>query len=258
MITLSNLREICGKFSFERLYHYNNITNNKLQNIIAQLGINNDEIIVFYDGTVWQSGKNGVAICESGIYWKNILEPSRYLTWNQFKKVKLTKGDGHIYLGDQGKIFVYDNEMEKLFSLLSELKMTIKIDNLVEKTVGFFGFLEKAANFIDEMSQEVNRNNQNAQIVEETQLLISDNNFIEADIIEIKEEIAVWTIAGKNFKIGPYSTEEVKNWLSNNQNELEKVYVWKKGMNNWELIRDIPEFKDYIKSNDEMPPLPIF
>lgn len=255
---MNNLKEICSRFSFTRLFHYNNIPNNKLENAIMQLGINNDEIVVFYDGTIWQTGKNGMAICEGGLYWKNLMEEPRYLSWNQFKKLRLNKVESYIYLGEENRIFVYESEVEKVFSLLDEIRMTIKIDNFAEKTVGFLSFLEKAANFIGEIGQELNDNNVSGGIIEESPSVISDNNLIEAEVIEIEEDVNMWMIAGKDFRLGPYSTDDVKRWLNDNKTGLDKIYIWKKGMEKWELVNDMPEFGEYIKKNTEMPPLPSF
>lgn len=52
---------------------------------------------------------------------------------------------------------------------------------------------------------------------------------------------------------GPFDFEAVKNMLTSHQIN-ETVLIWKRGMANWMLIRDLPEFSDVL--NNCPPPLP--
>ena len=78
---MNNLKELCKDISFNRISNWMNITQTKRVNAKASLGINNEEIILFYDSTLFESGKNGLAICESGVYWKDSFCSPGYLNW---------------------------------------------------------------------------------------------------------------------------------------------------------------------------------
>ena len=243
-----------------------------MNNVISQLVINNDDIVAFYDTTLFGSGKNGIAICEGGLYWKNVMESPRYLSWNQVRKYKISYNDTNIFIGDGNSLFAYNTEVEKVVNLLNKIRLNEKVENIARKTEVFFGFLEKAASFVEELSQALddssNNNVSNNNIdnnIECNNKLISgevEKTSVE-EIIEVKEFNIVedntqWYLATKNSKVGPYNTLQAKQWIENNIEVEDIIYVWKKGMENWGNAEGVAEFKDCIRKCDDMPPLPNF
>jgi len=59
---MSNIRELCENVSFTRIHSWRNIPKSKLNNVVINLGINNDDVILFYDSSLFENGKNGKLI----------------------------------------------------------------------------------------------------------------------------------------------------------------------------------------------------
>ncbi|WP_298845907.1 hypothetical protein [Clostridium sp.] len=71
-IYTEKILEICKKYRFIGYYVYGNIPDKKLNNAILNFPIPlEDEVIALIDSTIFGSCKNGLAVCMSGIYWKN-------------------------------------------------------------------------------------------------------------------------------------------------------------------------------------------
>jgi hypothetical protein len=64
-----------------------------------------EDIWALYDGTVFGSNKNGLAICKGGLYWKNSLSTCNFVAWHDLPKYKVRAGasfaDARVYLNDQ-------------------------------------------------------------------------------------------------------------------------------------------------------------
>lgn len=161
---MSNIKDLCKDVSFSRLYNWNNIPSKILKNAISGLSINSDEIVLFFDSSVLENGKTGLAICEGGIYWKNSFCRPRYLSWNSFRKAKISNSENNkdtICIGENNDVFVYGNNREALISLLNDLKFNAKVDNIVGKTEGVFNFIRGAIDFINDLDSTNNNNIEN-------------------------------------------------------------------------------------------------
>lgn len=179
---MSNIKELCKDVSFNRISNWMNITQKKLNNAKLNLGIKNDEIILFYDSSSFETGKNGLAVCENGIYWKTSFCQPRYLSWDVFRKIKLTYDKNYIYFGDKGSFFVFENEIENLVQTLHSLRMTVKVDNFVEKTEGIFSFIRGAIDFINELDSGSNNTD---NTYNDQKMLTSNSN----EVIEVACDI---------------------------------------------------------------------
>lgn len=264
---MDTVRNICKNVSLNRVLTWINMPRYKLNTIKTQLGISDDEIILFYDSTLLGSGKVGLAICDNGIFWRNAFESPRYLSWKLFKKAQITTSDSYLYIGEENKIFVFNEDIDNLANILNLIRKAAKVDCAVEKTTGFFGFLEQAVNFIDEVGRIIEENSNekiqsNQQIpVKENQILIeapSTEKFVEVNEFKEIEEKKEWMIVAKDFKLGPLTTKEAKEWINTNYNKYKNLYAWKKGMEDWKLISEIEEFKELFIQENTMPPLPKF
>lgn len=242
---MNNIQELCKDVSFKRLYNWNNIPTKILNNAVLELGINNDEIVLFYDSSFLDNGKVGLAICNNGVYWKNSFLPPRYLSWNSFRKTNLSYDKNHIYFDQDDQFWMYDNA-DQLLSILNNIKFNLKIDNVVEKTQGIFGFIRGAIDFINELDTGNNTENtcndqkqignnhsevlqvehnetkmicENVNVVEEVAFSgEEDNNNYEELVKEIENVKAVLTYLNKDL-VG-----DLVNAQANNDEEL-KAYV---------------------------------
>lgn len=157
---MNNIQELCKDISFEKLYNWNKIPQKKLNNAVVGLGINNDEIVLFYDSSSFDNGKTGLAICNNGLYWKNSFCSQRYLSWNSFRKTNLSYDNKHIYFDQNDEFYMYEN-VEQLLAILNNLKLNLnlKVDNVVEKAQGVFSFIRGAIDFINELDTGNNTEN---------------------------------------------------------------------------------------------------
>ncbi|SCI86254.1 Uncharacterised protein [uncultured Clostridium sp.] len=174
---MNNIQELCKDVSFNKLYNWNNIPQKILNNATLGLGINNDEIVLFYDSSSFGNGKTGLAICNNGLYWKNSFCTPRYLSWNAFRKTNLSYDKNHIYIGQDDNFWIYEN-VEQLLSVLNNLKFNLKVDSIVEKTEGIFGFIRGAIDFVNELDSGSNNTENSCN----NQQMIGNNS---SEIIEV-------------------------------------------------------------------------
>lgn len=165
---MNNLKELCKDISFNRISNWMNITQTKRVNAKASLGINNEEIILFYDSTLFESGKNGLAICESGVYWKDSFCSPGYLNWESFKKVKLQYDKTNIYFGDRGSFFAYESEIKDLANALNYIRINIKIQ-------GFVSFIKDAIDYVTGPNIQ--------QLIEQVEMAKSSLTYLNNDYI---------------------------------------------------------------------------
>ncbi len=174
---MNNIQELCKDASFKSLYNWNSIPQKILNNAVSALGINNDEIVLFYDSSTFDNGKTGLAICNNGLYWKNSFFPPRYLSWNSFRKTNLSYDEKHIYFDQNDEFYMYENA-EQLLSILNNIKLNLKVDNVVEKAQGVFSFIRGAIDFINEL--DTGNNTQNTY---DNQNQITNNS---SEVIEVE------------------------------------------------------------------------
>ena len=58
------IRDLCKDMCFNRIYNWNNIPNEMLLNVSSSLGINDDKLVLFYDSSVLETGRTGLAISD--------------------------------------------------------------------------------------------------------------------------------------------------------------------------------------------------
>ncbi|MDR1631664.1 MAG: hypothetical protein LBR97_02095, partial [Dysgonamonadaceae bacterium] len=75
------------------LYFHENLPKKKLSNAMnSYIFLDDDEqIICFYDSTVFGSASDGVCLSTKGIYWKNLWEDSDYLCYCDIESIKKGK-----------------------------------------------------------------------------------------------------------------------------------------------------------------------
>lgn len=270
---MSNIKDLCKDVLFNRISNWMNLNGNKLYNAKRNLGVNNEEIVLFYDSSLFENGKTGLALCESGIYWKDSFFASRYLTWDSIRKTKLTYDKNNIYFGDKGSFWLDANDVENLVMALHNIRTSIKVENFVEKTTGFFGFVKEAINFINELdtgndtninsnittttneqymledsSNQIENNTnqtQNNKIVDVSYETQNNKNSQEEIIEEIKSVKGFLTYLNKDF-IGDLAKTQV-----NNSEDLD-VYIFEAAISAATLTGDkdlLPLFDEDIKKN---------
>ena len=80
MSDMVDIRELCTNVQLNRASNWMNIDETVLTTARLKLGIENEEIILFYDSSIYGNAKTGLAICDSGVYWKDTWSSPRYLS----------------------------------------------------------------------------------------------------------------------------------------------------------------------------------
>lgn len=120
------IRDLCKDMCFNRIYNWNNIPNEMLLNVSSSLGINDDKLVLFYDSSVLETGRTGLAISDDGVHWKDISSPPGHLNWEEFMDIDINHDDHYIYFGDQEGVFVFHRDVELLLELLATIKQSKK------------------------------------------------------------------------------------------------------------------------------------
>ena len=73
-VVLSRIKSLLSGYSHERLYLHPHIPPEKLQNACKKTarGVRADDILLLYDDTFLQSGKDGIVLTSTGVYWKDM------------------------------------------------------------------------------------------------------------------------------------------------------------------------------------------
>lgn len=92
-MSVENLKKINNyienKVFREKIYLGDRIPEKKIENAKKSMKFkNDDDVIIFMDNTVFGSGKNGIIISSSGLYWKETFDEDSYLPWDTIKIFK--------------------------------------------------------------------------------------------------------------------------------------------------------------------------
>ena len=131
---LNVIREICKKYEGYN-YFVGNIPEKNVRTVYFNLKIpRNEEIIAFANTALIGVGKCGMAICSSGLYWKNDSTTDtikEYLPWRELADVDIVNIEKYeISLGDGNYIGIAGLSMKRnqFVALLNELQQMV-IDN---------------------------------------------------------------------------------------------------------------------------------
>lgn len=129
---MSYIRNLCKDISFNRTYNCNNIPKRMCESVVENFGIYEENLILFYDSSVLETGKTGLAICDDGIYWRDISVPIGFLSWDEFVDTDIRYDDFYIYLDDKNKFFVFNRDIRLIIELLERLKASLEEDTRYE------------------------------------------------------------------------------------------------------------------------------
>lgn len=88
-----------------------------------------EHIFVFFDFTVFNTGKKGIAIGESGLYFKEILDPPIFISWDQFEKINDIRVEKNDIKLDHYSFFV----MDTVISLADAVELMIQLRDCARK-----------------------------------------------------------------------------------------------------------------------------
>lgn len=224
MVKIEDLIDICERYISSGYYVGDKIPESKLSNASMNFPIPpKEKVIAIVDGTILGTCKTGLAICSSGIRWKNDWKQetrNNYLMWNEFTEIKIaTSGLYNVQLGNGNFFNTSGASMKKaiIVNLLNDIKELI-ISDFTEESDGK-----------NEVACE------------------KHDSFTPPPLEQ-------WMIAMDGKQYGPYDILKIKDLVLKGEFKKEKCYVWKKGMDNWKFMNEISEFNRIL--GDEVPPLP--
>ena len=102
---VNRLLGICEKFSGSGYYIKNSIPEKKLKNAMKEYPLpKGDIVLALIDTTIFGSAKEGVAIGQYGLSWKNITETARKMSWENFAVTQIEKKNDGIHLDGKNRI----------------------------------------------------------------------------------------------------------------------------------------------------------
>jgi hypothetical protein len=142
MPTISQIRQVCRRHATAKCF-VDSIPELKLNNARESQHIPTSEVVIaLIDTTVFGSAKDGLAVCESGLYWKNIYASPEYATWSEFRVLRFQSAKsmfgGKVTFTD-GRIFDLSGNQElvdSVDSLLRELQR-LAIDGVAAPTTDY-------------------------------------------------------------------------------------------------------------------------
>lgn len=269
---IENIYDICKKHCFADYYCVEDIPEKKYRNAVLNfpipLELGNDGIIALIDSTIFGSCKTGLAICASGIYWKNDWSTNsneNHLSWKKFKKADIVRNETTVQLGS-GNLF-YTLRRIEVTKLLKDLQNNLKgdffgnaesfFDNADKKIDQVNGFVGKALSFLDnlgtsleELADKFPEENKVIEVKEIHQLTDSTKHVAIEEVRQIPDcppplpQLEMWHIAINGQQEGPFDTSTIKNLITKRNIDKTKCYVWKKGMADWKLMSEVGEFED--------------
>ena len=239
----SDIREICADVELGRASNWMNINDVILNNARTRLAVEKEEIILFYDSSVSLNGKLGLAICESGVYWRDTLSSPRYLSWNAIRKLNLSHDKSHIYFGQQGSFFVIGSEYDAdvLYNVLRKIQLYAKIDNVAGIIGGAFNIL----NTLFGSDDTINNNEQVAITSESNQIYNNQPKILEDTSNQIynNQQQTIYNQAEINQQQKQIYNQE--NQCYSNE-PINVDYVEENQFNNESLIKEIETAKGVL------------
>jgi DNA uptake protein ComE-like DNA-binding protein len=224
---IDDLLDILNQYHNSSLYVGRAIPDKKLRNVIEHFPLpKGEEVIALVDATVFGSCKYGLAICREGMYvnnsWTSRIRKG-FITWNEFKKANIKKID------------TYEVEINENF------------------TVGLAGSALKPQKLIEILEHIQSYLNGENEYARNPHVKIATPS---SPPPLIKKQDEQWMIAIEGKQYGPYDKQTIKHMIHSKQIKPEETYVWKRGMENWEILIDIEEFQDEILPIPPAPSLP--
>lgn len=265
----SDIREICADVELSRASNWMNINDVLLNNARTRLAVEKEEIILFYDSSAYLNGKTGLAICESGVYWRDTFCSPRYLSWNAIRKLNLSYDRNTIYFGQQGSCFVngsgYDSSV--LCNVLMRIRFCAKIDNVAGIIGGAFDILntlfgsddttnsDEQAAITSESNQVYNNEpkvlgDPSNQVYNNEQQGVIYNNSNQVDINQQQEQI--YKQENQLYNKEPINVDYVEQNEFNNEGLIKEIETAKGVLTDIsrDLISDLINAK--VNSDDEL------
>ncbi len=132
MVSYKELLPLCNKYTMDGYYAGESIPDKKLANARKHFQIPVQEpVAAVLDTTVFRSGKNGLAIAETGLYSRDANSGRRYLPWSELSSLTVTYESGNV----ANSIKIEEAEIllvargglaSKLVNLLSEIQHLVR------------------------------------------------------------------------------------------------------------------------------------
>jgi len=223
---------ICSNFYGSDYYWGEAIPKKQLANFRKARKIPDTEhIIAFVNAAVFKSGKKGLAIGTSGVYWKNswtIASRKKYLSWEEFAGVSIQKLNKTTVQLGRGNFFDMSGStfnIDTLIRLLQNIQALLYMSTLPQQ------FAVQNPPLFPSMNG--------------TQTVVTQT--ITTHTFEMPADS--WLIAVEGQQYGPYDMNQLGELLGSGQISPETTYVWKPGMTSWVPFTQQPELGELLNRN---------
>ncbi|PJI07516.1 MULTISPECIES: DUF4339 domain-containing protein [Clostridium] len=126
---IGNIYELCGKTSMKRYYYKDSIPEKKIINAKKAYPLpDSEKIIALCDSTISGNGKNGLVICESGVFLKNMTQKVRHVTWDDFITRTIAIQNSAICVGEF-RFFVNNGPKDQICDFLQDIQKVLIEEN---------------------------------------------------------------------------------------------------------------------------------
>lgn len=225
MVSYNELFQICVKFTAQNYYVGDVIPEKKLANARKRYPIPDQErVVALIDTTVFGSAKAGLAIGETGLYWRNATTKTKqtYMSWREFAGAPIVaKGilSPRIEIGEDSVIELSGSAMGKqdVVRLLSAIQHAVRSGSI------------------------------------STAATSAPSSVTSAD--------EQWMVAVGGRQYGPYDLQTIRTMVTQGRITPSECWVWREGMSNWERFMQVPTLAallhDTPRSQTMPPPLPV-
>jgi hypothetical protein len=143
MADIARIREICKRHPETKIF-VEPIPAAKLSNAVTSMRVEaGDRVLGLIDTTVFGGAREGLLVCERGIYWKNYGPNPEYLTWEEFRDLTLQPSKNIFAAGirfSDGRRFQIEvQRVDAVLQLLLELQALAK-ETIAEPAVESSGW----------------------------------------------------------------------------------------------------------------------
>lgn len=227
LLTPDEIIHICKQYSGDGYSVEDRISGRVLKRVRKEYSVpEGEQVIAFINATVFRSGKFGMAICTSGLYWRNDWTTPSSRTalawWEVAGRNIALKGQYAIELGG-GHVF---NMAASSFDRFKTIRLLNELKTLAEQKMAAF---------------QAEREGRKNEVPEPDSSLDPTPDLTPVFPGEMPPVPGImWSIAVDGQTYGPYDKDTLTMMFRSGRVHS-GTYLWRPGMDNWQPLAAIPE-----------------
>jgi len=213
-VNLDLIADICKKYTdlnLHKVYLGCDVSSEMILNAVQGFPLTNAKTMyLLYDSSTFGTSNSGIAICDNGVFYKNNIfnRPCyKYFPWEEFSGFNIYINGSNIFFG---------NEYHVHFpTAITTVKAMEKLFKEIQQSLQYEG--------------EKDKNEEETAPIDKNQKISKNEN--------------IWHLAIDGKQYGPMDIFEIRRRIIDRFFIPERTFVWKQGMENWELFNNISELR---------------